>query len=92
MRRSGGDLFDPILLADKRFHGEGYQEGYNEGGHSGVIEGRRFGSINGAKIGSEVAFYSGFAFTWKCILQNNTDAKSRYRDEHSVLLSFLLCF
>ncbi|MBN3287656.1 ORAV1 protein, partial [Polyodon spathula] len=73
------DLFDTILLADNRFRGEGYQEGYEEGSRVGIIEGRSHGSLHGAKIAGEVAFYYGFAFTWKCLLQNSTDAKASKR-------------
>ncbi|XP_038662002.1 protein LTO1 homolog, partial [Scyliorhinus canicula] len=63
------------LLPDDRFRGKGYQEGFTEGGHLGETEGRRYGLANGAKIGSEVSFYKGFAFTWKCLLQKNQDAQ-----------------
>uniref|UniRef100_UPI00398E5A36 protein LTO1 homolog n=1 Tax=Pristiophorus japonicus TaxID=55135 RepID=UPI00398E5A36 len=77
--RLGDDIFDSILLADDKFRGKGYQEGYTEGGNLGVTEGRRYGLANGVKIGSEVSFYKGFAFTWKCLLQNNQDAKTSKR-------------
>ncbi|XP_025771229.1 oral cancer-overexpressed protein 1 [Puma concolor] len=40
----------------ERFHGEGYQEGYEEGSSLGIIEGRRYGTLHGAKIGSEAAW------------------------------------
>ncbi|XP_072448910.1 protein LTO1 homolog isoform X2 [Chiloscyllium punctatum] len=79
MADPGGDLFDSIVLAEDRFRGEGYQEGFTEGGHLGETEGRRYGLVNGAKIGSEVSFYEGFAYTWKCLLQNNQDVKSSKR-------------
>ncbi|XP_048401546.1 protein LTO1 homolog [Stegostoma tigrinum] len=79
MADPGGDLFDSIVLAEDRFRGEGYQEGFTEGSHLGETEGRRYGSANGAKIGSEVSFYKGFAYTWKCLLQNNQDVKSSKR-------------
>ncbi|KAK2511820.1 Oraov1 [Columba guinea] len=49
----GSDMFDEIVMAEERFHGEGYQEGYAEGSHVGVVEGRRYGLLHGAKIGSE---------------------------------------
>ncbi|XP_043562327.1 protein LTO1 homolog [Chiloscyllium plagiosum] len=70
---------DAISLVVGRFRGEGYQEGFTEGGHLGETEGRRYGLVNGAKIGSEVSFYEGFAYTWKCLLQNNQDVKSSKR-------------
>uniref|UniRef100_A0A8C9DJV1 LTO1 maturation factor of ABCE1 n=1 Tax=Prolemur simus TaxID=1328070 RepID=A0A8C9DJV1_PROSS len=47
------DMFDAIVMADERFHGEGYQEGYEEGSSLGIIEGRQYGTLHGAKIGSE---------------------------------------
>ncbi|XP_073869060.1 protein LTO1 homolog isoform X5 [Macaca fascicularis] len=47
------DIFDSIVMADERFHGEGYREGYEEGSSLGVMEGRQHGTLHGAKIGSE---------------------------------------
>ncbi|XP_039604643.1 protein LTO1 homolog isoform X2 [Polypterus senegalus] len=73
------DLFDSILMADDRFRGEGYMEGFEEGERIGIIEGRCHGAVHGGKIASEVAFYYGFAFTWKCLLQNSTDVKAGKR-------------
>ncbi|XP_059832038.1 protein LTO1 homolog isoform X1 [Hypanus sabinus] len=73
--RLDDDLFDSILLADDEFRGKGYREGFIEGGQLGETEGQRYGLANGAKIGSEVSFYRGFAITWKCLLQNNEDVK-----------------
>nr|XP_021154881.1 oral cancer-overexpressed protein 1 isoform X4 [Columba livia] len=72
----GSDMFDEIVMADERFHGEGYQEGYAEGSHVGVVEGRRYGLLHGAKIGSEIGCYLGFALTWQCLLQNCPDEKN----------------
>ncbi|XP_068004501.1 protein LTO1 homolog isoform X3 [Melanerpes formicivorus] len=70
------DMFDDIVMAEERFHGEGYQEGYAEGSHAGVVEGRRYGSLHGAKVGSEIGCYLGFALTWQCLLQKGTDEKN----------------
>ncbi|KAM6115278.1 protein LTO1 homolog isoform 2-T2 [Pterocles gutturalis] len=70
------DMFDEIVMADERFHGEGYQEGYAEGSQVGVTEGRRYGSLHGAKMGSEIGCYLGFALTWQCLLQKCTDEKN----------------
>ncbi|NXW04921.1 ORAV1 protein, partial [Fregetta grallaria] len=70
------DMFDEIVMAEDRFHGEGYQEGYAEGSHVGVAEGRRYGSLHGAKIGSEIGCYLGFALTWQRLLQKCTDEKN----------------
>ncbi|XP_033845452.1 protein LTO1 homolog [Periophthalmus magnuspinnatus] len=77
--RSGEDLFDSIIMAEEKFHGEGYKEGYEKGAHRGLQEGRRHGAVHGARLSTEVSFYHGFAVTWKCLLQNNTDPKSRKR-------------
>ncbi|KAF3686980.1 Oral cancer-overexpressed protein 1 Tumor-amplified and overexpressed sequence 1 [Channa argus] len=73
------DLFDTILLADERFHGEGYRQGFEKGTHRGLQNGRRHGATHGAKLSTEISFYYGFAITWKCLLQHNTDVKSRKR-------------
>ncbi|XP_026233262.1 protein LTO1 homolog [Anabas testudineus] len=73
------DLFDTIVLADERFRGEGYQQGFEKGAQRGLQDGRRHGAAHGAKLSTETSFYYGFAVTWKCLLQHNTDVKSRKR-------------
>ncbi|XP_006111530.1 protein LTO1 homolog [Pelodiscus sinensis] len=72
---SASDLFDAIVMAEDRFHGEGYQEGYVEGSHVGVIEGRRYGALHGARIGSEIGYYFGFALTWQHLLHRSEEEK-----------------
>lgn len=72
----GSDMFDEIVMAEDRFHGEGYQEGYAEGSHAGAAEGRRCGALHGAKIGSEIGSYLGFALTWQHLLPKCTDEKN----------------
>ncbi|XP_027712152.1 protein LTO1 homolog [Vombatus ursinus] len=69
------DLFDAIVMAEERYHGEGYQEGYAEGSCLGLTEGRRHGVSHGANVGSEIGCYQGFAFTWKCLLSECTTEK-----------------
>lgn len=73
------DLFDSILMADNRFHVDGYREGFEEGSQQGLIDGRNHGMLHGAKLSSEVSFYCGFALTWKCLLRNSEDVKVRKR-------------
>ncbi|XP_060924203.1 protein LTO1 homolog [Limanda limanda] len=77
--RGHEELFDSIFLADERFRGEGYKEGFERGKCRGLQEGHRHGASHGAKLSTEISFYNGFAITWKCLLQNKTDVKSRKR-------------
>ncbi|XP_039217385.1 protein LTO1 homolog isoform X3 [Crotalus tigris] len=69
------DAFDAIVMAETRFHGEGYQDGYAEGVHAGVVEGRQHGIQQGASIGSEIGSYLGFALTWQQLLQKTSAEK-----------------
>ncbi|XP_069865829.1 protein LTO1 homolog isoform X1 [Dipodomys merriami] len=66
------DMFDAIVMADERFHGEGYREGYEEGSTLGRIEGRQYGTVHGARVGSEIGCYQGFALAWKCLLHSGS--------------------
>ncbi|XP_061466668.1 protein LTO1 homolog isoform X2 [Rhineura floridana] len=69
------DAFDAIVMAETRFHGEGYQEGYVEGKHAGVVEGRQYGMQQGANIGLEIGSYLGFAMTWQRLLLKGSNEK-----------------
>ena len=74
------DMFDVIVMADERFHGEGYQEGDEEGSSLGMIEGSQYGTLHGAKIGSEIGCYQGFAFAG-CPLHSPATEKDSKKDE-----------
>uniref|UniRef100_A0A8D0BBE5 Essential protein Yae1 N-terminal domain-containing protein n=1 Tax=Salvator merianae TaxID=96440 RepID=A0A8D0BBE5_SALMN len=69
------DTFDAIVMAEARFHSEGYQEGYSEGTRLGVIEGRQYGVQQGANIGVEIGSYLGFAVTWLKLFHKDSDKK-----------------
>ncbi|XP_075401353.1 protein LTO1 homolog isoform X2 [Tenrec ecaudatus] len=69
------DMFDAIVMADERFHREGYREGYEEGSSLGAVEGRQHGAVYGVKIGSEIGCYHGFALAWKCLLHSRPAAE-----------------
>ncbi|KAL8169739.1 UNVERIFIED_CONTAM: ribosome biosynthesis protein lto1 [Gekko kuhli] len=69
------DAFDAIVMAEARYHGEGYQEGYVQGTQAGAMEGRQYGIQQGAKIGLEIGSYLGFSMTWLRLLQKNSDDK-----------------
>ncbi|XP_020638517.3 protein LTO1 homolog isoform X1 [Pogona vitticeps] len=69
------DAFDAIVMAETKFHGEGYQEGYAEGIYAGAIEGRQYGIQQGAIVGLEIGSYLGFAVTWKRLLPKGSDEK-----------------
>uniref|UniRef100_A0ACB8G3E3 Uncharacterized protein n=1 Tax=Sphaerodactylus townsendi TaxID=933632 RepID=A0ACB8G3E3_9SAUR len=69
------DAFETIVMAEARFHCEGYQEGYVEGMHAGTIEGRLYGIQQGAKISLEVGLYLGFSMMWLRLLQKHSDDK-----------------
>ncbi|XP_006804230.1 protein LTO1 homolog [Neolamprologus brichardi] len=77
--RMDDDLFDSIVFAEERFRDEGYREGFKRGTRRGLQDGRRHGAIHGARLSCEMSFYYGFATTWKCVLRNNVDGKSRKR-------------
>ncbi|XP_005227436.2 protein LTO1 homolog isoform X3 [Bos indicus] len=74
------DMFDAVVMADERFHGEGYREGYEEGSSLGMIEGRQHGTLHGAKIGSEIGCYQGFAFAWRGLLHSCATERDRLQD------------
>ncbi|XP_059967284.1 protein LTO1 homolog [Mesoplodon densirostris] len=57
------------------FTGKGYQEGYEYGSSLGMIEGRQYNTLHGAKIRSEIRYYQGFAFAWRCLLHGSATEK-----------------
>ncbi|XP_021564658.1 LOW QUALITY PROTEIN: oral cancer-overexpressed protein 1 [Carlito syrichta] len=72
-------------LREAQFHGEGYQEGFEEGSSLGMIEGRRYGTVHGARVASEIGCYQGFALAWKCLLHGASEKDRRVRVLESLL-------
>ncbi|XP_038071516.1 protein LTO1 homolog [Patiria miniata] len=58
------DIFDSIVMAEERFHEEGFSEGFAAGKIAGDQEGFKMGQVKGRQIGSEYGFYLGFVATW----------------------------
>uniref|UniRef100_A0A3B5R5M9 LTO1 maturation factor of ABCE1 n=1 Tax=Xiphophorus maculatus TaxID=8083 RepID=A0A3B5R5M9_XIPMA len=71
-------LIESFFLTS-RFRGEGYQEGFQRGTQRGLHNGWRHGASHGAKLSSEISFYYGFAISWKCLLERQSDDRSRKR-------------
>lgn len=87
------DLFDAVVMADERFHEEGYQEGYADGSDLGLEEGRQLGMAQGARIGSEIGCYRGFACAWRCLLDSGAPEKdSRKRKVLEALMEMIQTF
>lgn len=87
------DMFDAIVMADERFHGDGYREGFEEGGGLGLVEGRQLGAVQGARIGSEIGCYRGFACAWQYLLDSGAPEKdSRKRKVLEALVAMIQSF
>uniref|UniRef100_A0A3B3Z558 Essential protein Yae1 N-terminal domain-containing protein n=1 Tax=Poecilia mexicana TaxID=48701 RepID=A0A3B3Z558_9TELE len=72
-------LIESFCLSSVRFRGEGYQEGFQRGTKRGLHNGWRHGASHGANLSSEISFYYGFAISWKCLLEHQSDDRSRKR-------------
>ncbi|XP_055000102.1 protein LTO1 homolog isoform X2 [Sorex araneus] len=88
----GQDMFDAIVMADERFHGDGYREGFEDGSSLGLTEGRRHGAMQGARIGSEIGCYRGFACAWRHLLDSGSPEKDRKRKALEALVALTQSF
>lgn len=86
------DLFDSIVLAEERFHGDGYREGFENGSVLGLVEGRQLGTVQGARVGSEIGCYQGFACVWRGLLDSSVPEDSRKRRVLEALMAMLQSF
>ncbi|XP_077598114.1 protein LTO1 homolog [Stigmatopora nigra] len=73
------DIFDCIVMAEESFRGQGYRDGFETGSSRGLLTGRTHGASHGARLSTEMAFYHGFAVTWKSLLERRPEAKGRKR-------------
>ncbi|XP_055987934.1 protein LTO1 homolog isoform X2 [Sorex fumeus] len=86
------DMFDAIVMAEERFHGDGYREGFEDGSSLGLTEGRRHGAMQGARIGSEIGCYRGFACAWRYLLDSGASEKDRKRKALEALEAMIQSF
>ncbi|XP_043827939.1 protein LTO1 homolog [Dromiciops gliroides] len=87
------DLFDTIVMAEERYRGEGFRDGFAEGSCLGLAEGRCCGASRGACVGSEIGCYRGFALTWQRLLpEPATERDSKKRKMLDSLLGMMQKF
>ncbi|KAJ7070369.1 DUF1715-domain-containing protein [Mycena belliarum] len=78
--------FDLEALVDleQTFYDSGYEDGFAHGRLHGLIEGRALGRENGFEMWEELAFYEGFALTWRAIYasQGRDDDRAAHHIRH----------
>ncbi|KAH7103439.1 DUF1715-domain-containing protein [Auriculariales sp. MPI-PUGE-AT-0066] len=84
------DPFSDIVNVERNFFDAGYAHGVEQGRLVGFEEGRQLGIAKGFEMWEEIAFYEGFASTWKSFLE--ASAESRGLQQANALLELITKF
>jgi len=75
---------ESLVHLEQTFYDSGYEDGFAHGRIHGLIEGRALGREKGFEMWEELAFYEGFALTWKAIYtsQGRDDDRAAHHIRH----------
>ncbi|EIN06848.1 DUF1715-domain-containing protein [Punctularia strigosozonata HHB-11173 SS5] len=83
---------ESLVHLEQTFYDAGYKDGYDHGRIHGLIEGRALGREKGYEMWEELAFYEGFAVTWRAIVGKQDHADERTLSHISHLLNLISQF